>query len=91
MVMQDFDADAGVAATRANTTITTVRMGCSVSHQYGRRRTPRAMESLYESRFEEVQNMADFKGQCDDHGLWFVGVAQCAGVLRLNDDNPRLP
>ena len=80
MDMQNFDACAGVAATRANTKITMVRMGCSVSHQYGRRRNPpRHGITLYESRFEEVQNMAAFKGQCDDHRLWSVGVAQCAG------------
>jgi peptidoglycan-N-acetylglucosamine deacetylase len=32
MVMQDFDAYAGVAATRTNTTITPVRIGCSVHY-----------------------------------------------------------
>ena len=81
MVMQDFDADAGVAATRANTKITMVRMGCSVSHQYGRRRNPpRHGITLYESRFEEVQNMADFKGQCDHYCLGFVDVGGAKGI-----------
>ena len=62
-------------ATRA-IRITTVRMGCSVSHRYGRRRnSPRPRITLYESRFEEVQNMTDFKGQCGHRCLWPAGVA----------------
>jgi hypothetical protein len=45
MVMHDFDACDGEAASRTNTNITAVRMGCSVVGQYGRRRNCPRLES----------------------------------------------
>jgi hypothetical protein len=45
MVLHDFDACDGVAAIKTNTTITAVRMGCSVDGQYGRRRNCPRLES----------------------------------------------
>jgi hypothetical protein len=46
MVMHDFDACAGEAASTTNMNIAAVRMGCSVVGQYGRRRDCPRLESV---------------------------------------------
>jgi hypothetical protein len=61
MVMHDFDACDGVAATRTNRNITAVRMGCSVVGQHGRRRNcPRLESSLARVGIKKWQIRADF-------------------------------
>jgi hypothetical protein len=65
MVMQVFDACAGVAATRTNTMIASVRIGYSVSQHYGAPQFARAISnrlamSLWD---QQVQIVAVFKGE----------------------------
>jgi hypothetical protein len=94
MVMQNFDAYAGVVATRANTTITTVRMGCSVSHQYGRRRNSPAMESPGTSLgLKKCKIWPILKDNVTITVSSPLASRERRGakVLRLNDNNPRPP